>query len=168
MAEKPVKAPSNSIDSKDIALQVKASGRSISVNGEQLTLPLDPEKLQTILGLGRNAIIQSILATFIETKQRHPDLTVSPPPLFVIRFGTQSQEKRIFTPKGLDNNTSIHTQIDELKEKYHPYWRAVGNAGFRPEVRSNLTGPSVGGIWLMLHKLQSNLKIRVGRDTYEI
>jgi len=129
---------------------VSVHGNHLGVNSEGITLEMSPDELQAILQIGHAAIIGGITTSFEVTKQRYPDHEVVRPSVFVLRLGTNSQEKRILTETGQANGSAIHREPEEIREKYHPYWFAVKDGGYIPEVRSTLSGPGVGGIWLML------------------
>ncbi len=140
----------------------RGSIKCVTVNGDRLTTNIGPEKLSRTLHIGREAILYAIQDAYErlkERKERDPDLTISPPPLFVVRFGTQAQAKRILAPKGLDNNTCVHKYMDELAWPYRPFWQAVNDEGFRPEVRSGLVDSQkeFSGIWLMLHAREPDI-----------
>ncbi len=131
--------------------EVEVKGQGLSVNGDTLALEeTSPEALQTMLAIGRKAIVEGIDSFYEETKRKYAGQRVVRPSIFVLRFGVNSKKKQIFTQEGLDNATNVHKSPDEIRSKYRPYWHAVEDGGFVPEVRSVLTGPSVGGIWLML------------------
>ena len=135
--------------------------RHLTVNDE--TLPIadllaNPNKLYEILNLGRTAILEDIEVSYQHTLSRNPGAKVSKAPVRVARLGTNSQRKRILSPLGQSNGTNIHRCPNELHKKYHPLFDVINHAGFMCEVRSNFSGPGVGGIWLMLRNPEVDQK----------
>ncbi len=149
-------------------------GQSITIGGAILELDtLDAELLALSLRLGRAAINRTIIVNFIKKIERNtdPDLNISSPaPLWVVQFGVRgrkdSGKKKILTAEGYANRATIHEKREEIQEPYHPYWDAVVEGGFRPEVRRGLAPDD--GIWLMLHRLETGETIRIGDKYYEV
>ncbi len=104
--------------------------------------PVSPDYLKVILNLGRKAILD-------EEFYR----------LYIVHLANTEQtdgvDSQVYTEAGYNNDTGIHELIDEIQSSFHPYWHAVEEAGFIPEVRSTTT-KNCDGSWLLL-----------GRDTDE-
>lgn len=156
-----------------------SSGNDLLVEGDTLNLEkskrmggkeISAEELKKVLGLevARRAIVLGIAANYRklqELKRRDPDLTISPPALFVVRFASPFRDKKVFTPEALvRNNTSIHTKINDLKPPYHDYWRAVSENGFIPHVLRNYGDAQLGGIYLKLHVPHAEIEEEIGYE----
>ena len=122
------------------------------VNDRYLTPELGPVGLQTVLKVGRMAIIAGIDQYYEFLKQFNQDVFLSRPPIFTMRLGTSLQMEGILSKAGLANHDHVHTDPSDLKPNYQPYWQAVADSGFTPEAQSFVPGPSRGGVWLMLRE----------------
>lgn len=149
--------------SESDSLNVRAIRGSLTVNGHPLEIDAllnDPDYLYTVLNLGHTSILEGIQEYYEEMTRKNPDAKVKRAPVKVARLGAYAKRKSILTPDGAKNGTSIHTHPSELKEKYHGVWDVINHAGFSAEVRSNFTGPIVGGVWLMLKAIGDDPAIR--------
>jgi hypothetical protein len=156
-----------------------SSGNNLLIDNETLNLwkskrvggkEISAEELKRILGLelARRAITQGIVANYKklqQLKESDSDLTISPPALFVVRFASPFHDKRVFTPEALErNNTSIHTEVNDLKTKYHAYWRAVSENGFIPHVLRGYGDIHTGGIYLKLRVPHPEIEDEMGYE----
>lgn len=130
--------------------EIKVFRGRLTVGGQRLDLTNPetaptPEQLYQILMLGRHAINVGIMAFYNEQKENFPGpyQILGFGPVSILRLSTRADGRGILTPKGLDNGTSIHTELDEIKKSVrkiplHPYWDAVLNSGYTPEVRRTI------------------------------
>jgi hypothetical protein len=117
--------------------------------------PCDPDLLRQALITQREHILGTIEEQYQEALRNFPGhKDIFRPPFEVARL--HSKRKGALTPEGLDNGTAIHKDITEIKERYHPYWRAVEESGFVPEVQSTTEGFMYGGVILMLREPEPN------------
>ena len=124
----------------------------LTVNGQYLhadtrseKLSISDENLSRILILGRRVILEGIEAQFVGDVR---------PSIWTAQLGTQAasegESNKVFSGIGTYNGGVI-TERYEIKNPYHPYWDAVMNAGFLPEVR-RVSGKEKGGAWLLVRK----------------
>lgn len=110
------------------------------------------EQLAHVLAIGRVAILNGIEDFYDTMRADNPG--VVRPSIFTVQLGdtlqTDGRHTNVFTEKGY-NNGGIIQAVDELQPSIHPYWNAVMDAGFLPEVRRT-SGKEHGGSWLMLRK----------------
>jgi len=146
----------------DLVKDLAHVGKEISA--EQLRKALQTE-------LARWAIIDGLIASYrvLEQKQQEdPDLTISVPPLFVIRLAKYNQAKKIITPEGLGGypktgNKSHYREIEEIKPRYQAYWKAVSENGFRPHVLTGYGDRRGGGIYLMLNVAEWEIEAELNK-----
>lgn len=167
----------------DVEPQVQVSGNTLVVDGKAFDLIKKPADFQRSIEAGelkkilqpelaRKAIIGGLIASYKTLARRReidPDLTISVPPLFVIRLGLQRQLTKIITPAALKGYTktgdkSIYTEIDEIKPKYHGYWRAISENNFIPYILTNYGFKSTGDIYLNLHVPKAELEEELGEE----
>lgn len=155
-----------------------SSNNALLVDGEKFNLEksklaggkeVSAEELKKILGLelARRAIIQGIVANYEKLKERKagdPDLTISPPSIFVVRFASPFRDSKVFTPEALEGNNTIHTKIEDLKSQYHDYWRSVSEYGFIPHVLRGYSDIRMGGIYLKLRVPHQEIEEEMGYE----
>lgn len=164
--------------------QISASGGTLVVDGKTLDLVKNPadsqrsieaEELKRILqaDIARRAILSGLAASYRVLEQKRlsdPDLTISAPPLFVVRLGLQKQLTSIITPAALGGfkqtgNKSIYTDINEIEPPYQAYWRAISENGFLPDVLTNYgSGHITGSIYLRLHAPHAEMEEELGYE----
>jgi hypothetical protein len=122
------------------SLTVGMSKNTLLVNGRILETPDGPESIQRALTEGRDDIIKG-LEDFRDYMQgQHPDAEVSLAPFSVMYFGRARERKRVLTDEALRSREQVYSNIEAIKEEYHPFWRAVEATGFTPEVRAYFFG----------------------------
>ncbi len=170
-------------DSSDTEPHIRASGSTLVVDGKTFDLVKNPadsqrsleaEELKRILRseVARRAILSGLAASYrmLEQKRRDdPDLTISVPPLFVVRLGLQNQLTSIITPAALGGfkkiSKSIYTDINEIEPPYQVYWRAISENGFLPDVLTNYgSGHIMGSIYLRLHAPHAEMEEELGYE----
>ena len=119
--------------------------------------PVDAARLGQILKVGRVIILAGI-EEFYTDMQAQTESRIQRPSIWTAHLGslaqTEGRDSQVFTQAGYDNGGVIRS-IDEIQEKFHPYWAEVEAAGFIPEVRRTLrkSGGSYekdSGAWLLL------------------
>jgi|GEM_PF-2829626 len=113
----------------------------LTVNGRVLTGEDDPELLKQALMSDRNYIRTAIESAFEKYRHQyhHRDAEISRPPLPVAVLSDRPGKKgwNVIKEEAYWANTTggVYTKLDELQEKYQPFWLAVAESGFLPEVR---------------------------------
>ncbi len=167
----------------DIKPQIEVLGsNSLVVDGKTFDLVKNPaesqrsieaEELKRILQLelARRAILKGLAASYraLEQKRREdPELTISVPPLFVVRLGLQRQLTQIITREALGGlrkaADSIYTEVDKIKPRYQAYWRAISENGFIPHVVTNYGFGRSGGIYLRLQVPHTDMEKEIGYE----
>lgn len=99
-----------------------------------------PDKFLTVLEIGHKAI---------------GDTLGSVPLVWGLRLSTDPdtegrESRKVLTPEGWDNKNSgwLYDKSDII-EDFHPYWDAVSNARFSPQI-GLASGKALGGAWLMM------------------
>lgn len=146
-------------------LDIRLQSNILTVNGNTLRaaplmnsrsekLTVSSEKLTTILLLGRRSILQGIEDFYEQQARKHTRAFITRPSVWTVQLGTTRQtdgrNSKVFTEQGYENG-GILSSIDEIKPKFHPYWNAVREAGFLPEVRRASTARD-GGAWILLRR----------------
>lgn len=123
-------------------------------NSRSERLTVSAEELQSVLLLGRRAIVQGIE----EFYSRHQPYASTRPSIWTVHLGTTAQtdgrNSKVFTERGYANG-GVNTSIDEIQPRFHGHWNAIKEAGFLPEVRRT-SGTEDGGSWLLLRKPSLN------------
>lgn len=118
---------------------------------------ISPERLQTILTLGHDAIVRGIDAYHQKQSMRNPNTTTSPW-LCVVQLCLPGEEPDILSKIGLEDSyqevsRTEHADIDYIQSPYHPYWKAADSTGLLVRVQSHLKGWKMhDGAWLQVHK----------------
>lgn len=114
---------------------------TLLVNGRVLTGEDDPELLKRALLSDRNYIRTAIESAYEKYKNQphHKDAQVERPPLPVTVLSDKPGKKgwNVIKEEAYWANTTggIYTAMEDLQEKYQPFWLAVSESGFLPEVR---------------------------------
>lgn len=138
-------------------MEVGLNGNYLSLNNRAMrtnVLRHSPEKiavsaqqLDRILAVGRMAILNGIV------NFRFPGATTTPS-IWTLHLGTNKQvdprDSKLFTERGWKNG-GVNERLDEIQAPFDPYWGAMKNNGFRPEVRRTF-GKGDGGAWMLLRK----------------
>ena len=136
---------------QEAALEVSISdGETLVVGGRALTSQDSPELLRQ--ALTNYEYIKSTLCQQMEAnRQAHPDRVVSLPALGVTRLATAAGNrpfKVIEEPAYWSNKTGgVYRQMEDIKPKYHEFWRAVAQSGLVPEVVHKKTWEQ-SDVWL--------------------
>jgi len=131
----------------------------IDLSGEEV----DPEVFKRTLLASQQEIIESIHRTYEEALERFPGYDDSRLPGELVAVLAQSVGKefhKVIEPGAYwSNNTGwIFTQMRDIKPRFHPYWIAVSEAGFIPEVR-------IVGSWSSYGTAHLNARITPSLDS---
>jgi len=123
------------------------STEALDVGGNRYVV--SPEKLQTVLELGRTAIDDQIEMIYNRMRSHNP--TVVRPSIYAVQLTNPDQSHWDVFVEGETGNLSGGVVNDPapLKPDFIPYWQAVESSGFFPEVGRGFTGTD---LWLMLRK----------------
>lgn len=109
---------------------------TLLVNGAQLERDnTDPEYLEHILRVGREAVLRGIIDFYEQTKARNPGATVVHPSINIMNLGADTDKSPVLTADGRDNNTGLYTERSHIGVAALPYWDAISRADFIPEAR---------------------------------
>ncbi len=112
---------------------------------------VSPEKLQTILELGQTAINDQIEMIYSRMSSRNPN--VVRPSIYTAQLTSPDGSHWDVFNEGETGNLSggIVSDPTPLKPDFIPYWQAVENSGFTPEISHGFTGTD---LWLLLRNDQ--------------
>lgn len=116
-------------------LNVEIHRQNLIVNGEVLTAEDPAEILQYALTYNRG-VIEKGVEDFMEYQRNSPQnkgAIVGRAPIIALMLGPA---KISMTKLGQENSNDVKTNINEIKEKFHPFWHAIENAGYIPEARA--------------------------------
>ena len=123
------------------APRLSFEGNYLHVNGRLMSL--EQYKLPDfglLIRLGREALIAQMSAIHILTIWQNPDSHVQRPSIGMMNVGRDTQTKPVLTEIGQRHGTGWYQNRYQISERVRPYWDAVLDNGFIPEVR--LTGTS--------------------------
>jgi hypothetical protein len=126
-------------------------------------------ELDRTLARGRYVILKVIEEEWQRRRERetNPDVEVSRPRIQSVRLGSVNQQDEVVSDVGggiVENRRDVH-------DRFHPYWDAVRNNGFTPDVRPLKFGsPELSGAWLFAGKPEyDRLAAELGfRDTSKL
>jgi len=101
---------------------------------------IDPEAFKRTLIARRTEIIESIHRTYDKTMENFPGYSDSRLPgelVAVLASNVGERYHKVIEDDAYWSNSTggIFTEMRDIKPKYHPFWIAVAEAGFIPEVR---------------------------------
>lgn len=115
---------------------------------ESKSAPVNPEKLQQILTLGHQAIEDQINMIYERVSRAHPDAARAAMWVAQLSGPENSEINEVYSPAIAGQiNTSLLTDMNQIRESFHPYWQAAEQAGFVTEVDHVAIGGSHGA-WL--------------------
>jgi len=116
-------------------LSVEIHKQALVVDGELLTIDDPPEVLQYVLTYNKDIIEKGIEDFLVHQKSLpwNKGAIIGRAPVIAMILGPA---KASMSKLGQDNPNDLKTDINELKEKFHPFWHAIENAGFIPEARA--------------------------------
>lgn len=94
-----------------------------------------PADVAEILTLGRSAIAGHITEFYEITREQNPGAEVVRPSIAMMSFGQDTSENPVLSDFGRRRGTGWYTTPDQVHARLHPYWRAVEESLFIPEVR---------------------------------
>ncbi|NCU37468.1 hypothetical protein EOL96_00160 [Candidatus Saccharibacteria bacterium] len=100
------------------------------MNIERVTAP----NFEAILALGNKALIDEMTLIHMLTTRANPNSNVQRPSIGVLNLGNDSNVS-VLSERGRAKGTGLYQDQFQLDERVHPYWRAILENGFLPEVR---------------------------------
>jgi hypothetical protein len=135
----------------ELPVRVEMSKNNLLVNDRLLEPSDGPEILLRALVENKDVIIQGLQRFCKEMQALHPDAQVGLAPFTVMRI--TSHPKRVLSYSGLERKKyfeQVFTDINDIRGELHPFWRAVEEAEFIPDLRVYWSGHYETGLWANL------------------
>lgn len=115
---------------------------------ESKSAPVSPEKLQQVLTLGHQAIENQINMMYERISRANPDASKAAIWVAQLSGPENSEINEVYSPSTAGQiNTSLLTDMGQIREEFHPHWQAAEQAGLVTEVDHVAIGGSHGA-WL--------------------
>jgi len=117
-------------------LTVSMSRNHLLVNNRTLEPDDGPDQLHQALTKGRDVILHGLERYREQVIAQNPGAEVNLAPFTVMRIN--QHPKKVLSPLGLElksRHEQVFSDVSTLRENFHPYWYAIQQAGFVPELR---------------------------------